>query len=352
MSNASNMMKKYRLPAVIIVVVAIVLLIIAVWMGNNSPTTNDAYVYADTIKVVPQVSGQIVKMPIHDNQAVKRGDLLFRIDPRPYKLQLKQAKAELKALEAQIELTQRSVNAQKFGAGSADAAVAAARAKAEQAAETLERIEPLLKQGYASAQEVAQARAASEAAQAQLEAAIQQSKSATAGVSGVQALVAKKAGAKAQVGLARLKLDFATVRAPFNGRIVSLDTRAGQSVSPKTPVLTLIDTDHWYVIANFRETDLDNIQPGDPVTVYLMSNTDRRFEGVVASIGYAVKPGGGPITPGGLPFIRRTINWVHVSQRFPVRIRINNPDQDLFRIGASAAVVVHHGRDAERPAAN
>ena len=132
---------KIGIPALIIVVVAIVLLVVASWIGNNAPETSDAHVYADTIKVVPQVSGQIVKLPVHDNEAVKKGQLLFQIDPRPYKLALEQAQAELKALEAQIKLTQRSVNAQKFGANSADAAVAAARAKAAQAAETLKRVQ-------------------------------------------------------------------------------------------------------------------------------------------------------------------------------------------------------------------
>jgi len=334
---------KIGIPALIIVVVAIVLLVVASWIGNNAPETSDAHVYADTIKVVPQVSGQIVKLPVHDNEAVKKGQLLFQIDPRPYKLALEQAQAELKALEAQIKLTQRSVNAQKFGANSADAAVAAARAKAAQAAETLKRIEPLLKEGYASAQEVSQARAAQKAAEAQLKAAIQQSKGAAAGVSGVQALVAKKAAAEAQIALAKLKLGFATVRAPFDGRIVSLTTRAGQSVSPNTPVFTLIATDHWYVVANFRETDLAGIRPGTPATVYLMSAPDTRFKGVVASVGYGVTPsGGGSSLPfAGLPYVPKTINWVHVSQRFPVRILVKNPDPRLFRIGASAVAIVH-----------
>jgi multidrug efflux system membrane fusion protein len=340
-TKARGKSRKRPAIAITIAVVAIVLIVIAVWLGNALPQTNDAHVTANTIKVVPQVSGQIVKLPVHDNETVKKGDLLFQIDPRPYKFTLEQAKAELNALDAQIKLTQRSVNAQKFGAQSATAAVSAARAKARQATDTLKRIEPLLKQGYASPQEVDQARAAQKGAQAQLQAAIQQSRQAASAVSGVESLVAKKAGAEAQVALAKLKLDYATVRAPFDGRVVGLNTQAGQSVSPNTPVFTLIATDKWYVVANFRETDLGQIHPGDPVTVHLMSDTGKRFKGVVDSIGYAVKSGDGSFLPGGPPFIRRTINWVHVSQRFPVRIRIKNPDPRLFRIGASAVVTVH-----------
>lgn len=342
MSTPEKTRKHNKLPALFIIVVAIVLLAVALWLNQRSPETNDAYVYADTIQVAPEVSGRIVAMPIQDNQKVEKGQLLFQIDPRPFKLQLKQAQAELDALNEQIMLTERSIDAQKSSAKAAQASVAAAKANARQATDTLNRVQPLLKKGYASPEEVDKARAAQQAAQAQLQAAIQQAHAAQSAVGGVEALEAKKVAAQAQIALAQLKLDYATVRAPFNGRVAGLKTRAGQLASPKTPIFTLIATDPWYVIANFRETELDKIHPGDGVTIYLMSNTHKKFKGTVDSIGYAVKSSeAGLQAPGGLPYVARTINWVHVSQRFPVRIKVDDPDENLFRIGASASVIVH-----------
>ena len=128
----------------------------------------------------------------------------------------------------------------------------------------------------------------------------------------------------------------ATVRAPFDGRVISLKTSVGQFASAMRPIFTLIDTRHWYVIANFRETDLKNIRSGTPATIRLMSDSGKTFEGKVDSIGYGVLPDDGGLVLGGLPKVSRSINWVRVAQRFPVKIMVDKPDPEMFRIGASA----------------
>jgi membrane fusion protein, multidrug efflux system len=329
-----------RLPAAAIALVAIVLLGIVLWRLDHAPSTDDAYVYADTINVVPEVSGRIVELPVRDNQAVRQGDLLLRIDPRPYRAALDQARARLDTLNNQIVLTQRSVNAQQYNADSVEAAVERARAVANQAADTLHRTEPLLAQGYVPADEVDRERTAQRAAQAELSAAMLQAQQASAAVSGVDALVAQRAEVEAQIAIAELNLEFTEVRAPFDGRVVSLRTTVGQFASALKPVFTLIDARHWYVIANFRETELKNVRAGTPSTVYLMSDTAKRFTGVVDSIGYGVLPDDGGTVQEGLPNVQRTINWVHVSQRFPVKIAVRNPDPELFRIGTSAVATL------------
>lgn len=117
---------------------------------------------------------------------------------------------------------------------------------------------------------------------------------------------------------------------------MSLKTSIGQFASAMRPIFTLIDTRHWYVIANFRETELSNIHTGSPATLRLMSDSGKTFTGKVDSIGYGVLPDDGGIVLGGLPRVSRSINWVRVAQRFPVKIRVDNPDADMFRIGASA----------------
>lgn len=342
--RASRRTKK--LPAAAILLFAVVLLCVVLWRLDRAPSTDDAYVYADTINVVPEVSGRIVELPVRDNQAVRQGDLLLRIDPRPYQAALNQAQGRLDALNKQIALTQRSVNAQQYNADSVKAAVERARAVANQATDTLRRTEPLLGQGYVSAEEVDRARTAQRAAQAELNASMLQAQQAAAAVSGVDALVAQRAEVEAQVKIAELNLEFTEVRAPFDGRVVSLRTTVGQFASALKPVFTLIDTRHWYVVANFRETELQDVHSGTPATMYLMSDTGKRFTGTVDSVGYGVLPDDGGVVLEGLPRVQRTINWVHVSQRFPVKIAVNNPDPELFRIGTSAVATLERGNVA------
>jgi membrane fusion protein, multidrug efflux system len=332
---------KRKWPAIALVALTLALLALVVARIDSAPRTDDAYVYADTIEVVPEVSGRIVNLAVRDNQAVKKGDLLFAIDARPYLAALARGKASLAALDEQIALTQRTVDAQKFNAASFRAAVGRAKAAAMQASDTLHRMEPLLPNGYVSAEDVDRARTAQRATQAEWDTAELQARQATAAVSGVDALVAQRAVILAEISVAELNVDYATVVSPFDGRVVSLKTSTGQFASALKPVFTLVDTRHWYVIANFRETELRHIKAGMRATVYLMSNSDIRFDGVVESIGYGVLPDDGGLSIGGLPRIQRSLNWVRVAQRFPVRILIEHPVPSLFRIGVSAVAVLH-----------
>ncbi len=279
MESTPKKAPRSKFPALLVVALALVALVFVIWRVDSAPSTNDAYASADTIDVVPEVSGRIVELAVTDNQAVKQGDLLFRIDPRPYEANLAKAEASLAALDKQIMLTQRSVDAQQFGADSVNATVEKARAAAKQATDTLR---------------------------------------------------------EADIALTKLHLEMATVRAPFDGRVISLKTSVGQFASAMRPIFTLIDTRHWYVIANFRETDLKNIRSGTPATIRLMSDSGKTFEGKVDSIGYGVLPDDGGLVLGGLPKVSRSINWVRVAQRFPVKIMVDKPDPEMFRIGASA----------------
>ena len=310
MESTPKKAPRSKFPALLVVALALVALVFVIWRVDSAPSTNDAYASADTIDVVPEVSGRIVELAVTDNQAVKQGDLLFRIDPRPYEANLAKAEASLAALDKQIMLTQRSVDAQQFGADSVNATVEKARAAAKQATDTLRRTEPLLKEGFVSAEDVDRARTAQRAAEADLNAVLLQAQSAASAVSGVDALVAQRAAVEADIALTKLHLEMATVRAPFDGRVISLKTSVGQFASAMRPIFTLIDTRHWYVIANFRETDLKNIRSGTPATIRLMSDSGKTFEGKVDSIGYGVLPDDGGLVLGGLPKVSRSINWV------------------------------------------
>ena len=340
MESSSKKIPRNKLPALLLVLLAVVVLLVVIWRLDSAPATNDAYASADTIDVVPEVSGRIVELAVSDNQQVKQGDLLFRIDPRTYEMNLAKAEASLAALDKQIMLTQRSVDAQKYGADSVQATVAKARAAAKQASDTLRRTEPLLKEGFVSAEDVDRARTAQRAAAADLNAVLLQAQQAASAVSGIDALVAQRVAVEADIALTKLHLEMATVRAPFDGRVVALKTSIGQFASAMRPLFTLIDTRHWYVITNFRETELKNIHTGTPATIRLMSDSGKTFAGKVDSVGYGVLPDAGGLVLGGLPRVSRSINWVHVAQRFPVKIMVDKPDAEMFRIGASAVATL------------
>ena len=328
-----------RLVGAAILVAALGLAGYTVYDLDHSPRTDDAFVRADTIGVAPQVSGRIVRLHVRDNQAVKQGDVLFEIDPQPYRYALDRARAALDTLEKQIGLTRRDVRAQELAAIAALANVDRAQAQALQAVDTLGRIEPLLAKEYVTAEQVDQARTARRSADAALELARRDAARAAAAVSGVDALVARLGELRAAVATAEYDLQQTEVRAPFDGRVVDLDIAQGEFAATGRRLFTMIDSRTWYVVANFRETALGGMRPGMRAEVYLMTDPGRKFAGVVDSIGFGVNPQEGG-SSNGLPSVPRSINWVRVAQRFPVRIRVENPPADLFRIGASAVALV------------
>src|SRR5207248_813947 len=274
----------------LIIVVSAVIITLYVWgIIERHPRTDDATARANVVGIAPRVSGQIIKLNVQDNQAVKEGDVLFEIDPEDYRLILEKAKAELATLDQQIA----------------------------QAHDTLHRLEPLLPHGFTTADIVDKARTAETTLRAQRE------------------------GAVAAINLEELHVSYCKVIAPFSGRIINLNISAGAHVSAGGPVFSLLDTSKWYVIANFREAEVQHMAPGSESVIYLSSAPNQRFRGKVQGIGLALKPEGEiDLPPSGVPYVKRELNWVRVAQRFPVRIEVENPDQDLFRMGASAVAII------------
>jgi len=175
------------------------------------------------------------------------------------------------------------------------------------------------------------------------EAALRQSRSERAraddAVGQVADMNARVAAAEAAVHAAELDLEFTRVRAPFAGRVVNLNISVGAFARSGVDVFTLVDTGHWYVMANFRETQLRHIPAGAPVDVYLQSHPGRHFRGTVVGLGWAVLPENGT-SVNGLPRVERSLDWIRLAARFPVRIKVEDPDES-FRIGASAVATVH-----------
>lgn len=327
--------------------VAVAVLLAAVtmtWWGLNRldhrPRTQDAYLYADTAGIAPEVSGRIVAMTVHDNQRVRKGDLLFEIDPEPYQLRLKEARAQAQSLLAQIDLTGRQVESQNSGANVANEQVRRAREQLRLAQDNRSRLEPLLGKGYVTEQQVDEVRTNEQTAEVGLAAAVQQAAQAHQAVGDTHSLMAQLEAAQATVGLAERDLRNTRMLAPFNGLVASLSIAEGEFAVSGHSLFTLIKADHWYAVGDFRETELPQIQVGDPATVWLMWSGNRALKGHVESLGWGVRPenGAGP----DLPAVSRTLNWVVVAQRFPVRIALDEAPQDVMRIGATASIRVSH----------
>jgi membrane fusion protein, multidrug efflux system len=378
-----------------VVVGAVAGLLLVTLDTERNPRTDDASVRANFIEIAPEVSGRLVQLPVKDNAFVKQGDLLFVIDPRDYEYALQQALSDQENLNQRIIDTKRKIAAQNSAVQAANAAVhtsttaistagsgvdlakaavsraqanvGAAEAQLKYATNDLHRIEPLLQKQYVTVDQVDQANTAvrvaqgnydqaaaalSEARAQQTQAVLRQQEAddqasesrAKLGqsihvVDTLDILESQQPGLAAKVDRARVDLERCRVVAPFNAYVTNMNISVGAYARPGTPMFTLIDTRKWWVIANYREGKVKNIRIGAPVDVYLMGHPERKFRGLVESIGYGVFPEDGSVVAG-LPNIERTLNWVHLSSRFPVRIRIQNPDADLFRIGATAVTVV------------
>ena len=306
---------------------------------DQRPRTDDAYLQADLVHLAPDVSGRIVELNVRDNQKVHKGDVLFRIDPDPYRMRVDQARAAVQGLEAKLGLTADQVAAQTSKADAAERGIGSAEAQRTLASSTLARMEPLLGRGFVTAQQVDQARTAQRTAQIALQQARLQADEARQAIINTKPTEAELEGARATLALAERDLNKTVVRAPCDGRITALDIAAGEFAATGHPLFTIIDTEHWYAIGNFRETDLAGMEPGQRATVYVLAQPSRPVRGEVESLGWGVASDVSA-TFAGLPHVERTLNWVRIAARFPVRVLLDAPPDDLMRYGATAVIVI------------
>jgi multidrug efflux system membrane fusion protein len=366
---------------------------------NRSPRTDDAEVFANFIGIAPQVDGPIIELAVKDNEFIKQGDLLYRIDPRPYEYALQKANSDQRTLEGQINDERRtiasqvsavgaarantdsaaanvnraaaSVNEAKANVATAQAALDSANAELAYQTNNFHRIEPLLAKEFVTVDQVDQVRTAVTARQQAVEQARSQLLLAHAQVASAEAqqqqtmaaqeqshaqlgqsqhsvltiepLTAQREGRASAVRTAAYNLNNCKVYAPFDARVTNLTISQGAYAHTGQQVFTLIDTRIWWVVANFRETQLHHILPGMHADVYVLSRPTVKYDGIVDSTGYGVLPDNslvGSFTTSGLPDVQRSLNWVHLATRFPVRVRIIAPETEPFRVSESAVVVI------------
>jgi membrane fusion protein, multidrug efflux system len=356
--------------SIAIVAAAVVLGLAVLYQANYYPRTEDAEVFANFIGIAPQVDGPLVRLNVKDNQFVKKGELLYEIDERPYEYTLETSLSEQTALEGQISderrkiaalvsavsVAQENIHSMEASVISAERGVNRARAEWKYANSNLQRLEPLLKKQFVTADQVDKARSLETAdaeALRQAESQLQQAKaevnSASArheqaghAVTTLEPLINQRGAKAAAVKKARYDLGNCRVYAPFDARVTNLTISEGAYAHVGQQMFTLIDARTWWAVGNFREGQLERITPGMKADIYVLSKPNLRFSGTVDSVGFGVTPDPdviGHLQPG-LPDLQRTLNWVHLASRFPVRVRVENPKPDLFRIGESAVVTI------------
>ena len=307
------------------------------------PSTDDATIDADTVRVAAQVGGRVIDIPVAENMAVRKGQILFRIDPVPYQLAVDQAKADLALAEAQLVTQQKAVATQQSAAAIAARQVARATANLDLASRTVARLRPLAARGYVPDQQLDQAETTERDASTSLQQARTQSAAAVTAVDTVAATEATVAARRAALAIAQRHLSDTVVRARHDGLVVGLTVASGEIVAPGQALFTLIDTSDWYAEGNFRETQLEAIKPGDCATVYSLINRNQPIAGMVQGIGWGVLDKERVEVPFSVPYVERSLNWVRVEQRFPVRVLLKTPPPSLARLGASAIIEIRHG---------
>jgi multidrug efflux system membrane fusion protein len=356
-----------RVISVVSIGAAAVAIVVALLQWPTRPQTDDATVRANFVGIAPQVSGHIVELSVHDNQQVNKGDPLFVIDPRPYEIALDRARAALALTRSEVDGLKNGAAGAAAGVSRAQAQLGASAAEVDRlesqlqhADDHLKRLEPLLAQQFVTVDRLEEARTQRDTAAAALagmraqhhaaEAALSQSRTernrAADVVGDLDGINARVAAADAAVHAAELDVGYCHVVAPFAGKVVNLNISEGAFARAGTDVFVLVDTRTWYVVANFRETQLKHIPAGATADLYLQSQPGKHFRGTVVGLGWAVLPENGT-SVNGLPRVERSLDWIHLAARFPVRIQVDDPD-DSFRLGASAVATVRGVLRAEK----
>ncbi|MEX3009541.1 HlyD family secretion protein [Hoeflea sp. TYP-13] len=297
---------------------------------RDHPATDNAYLNANYVWISPQVDGQVADVHVINNQRVKKGDKLFALDSRLYDAQLNDAQANLVLVRQQIEAGKAKVDAAK-------AMVAEQKAAVNTAQEVAKRTKPLVQedvqtvlQGIQAENNLIEARAKLETLQAELVVAEKE-------YGTPETINAQIEQAQAAVDEAQLNMDWTTIIAPADGYVTNFSLRRGDVVQSGDDLFPFVESDRWWIDANFKETNVDRIKPGQPVSITIDMYGDKEFSGTVESIGASSSASFSL-----LPAQNTTGNWVKVTQRIPVRISLEETDPDYpFRLGASSSVEVN-----------
>jgi multidrug resistance efflux pump len=329
-----RMAGSFRFWVLAIVTLLVALIVYYALSEIYTPLTTEAYVQAYVVQIAPQVGEKVVRVHVREGDRVKAGALLFELDTALFKQNVASLEAKLVEVEHQVKQL--------------DADLAAARADHERLvaeadyAALVYRQEQLIFKAESTTErryrEALQKDKATQAAVRQSTSIVQRIQDAlSARISGENAMVAQ---VKAQLAEARLKLDYTQVHAPCDGLITDLQLREGAYVHTGQAAMTLIDTGHWLVIANFRESSLAHLHEGQPAHVALRGLPGQLLEAHISSIGWGVSQGQG-IPSGQLPDVKIPSSWIPPAQRFQVRLTLDNQEEVPLRVGMTGSVAIY-----------
>ncbi|MCL6745933.1 MULTISPECIES: HlyD family secretion protein [Kosakonia] len=270
-----------------------VAIVAAWWMWNfymQSPWTRDGKIRAEQVSITPQVSGSITELKVNDNQLVKAGDVLFRIDDTPYHIAVLNAEAQLARMQTDLAKANNEANRRRH-----------------------------LSQNYISAEDLDTANISVKAAQASV------------------------AAAQAQLAQAQWQLAQTEVKAPVDGWVTNLSTRTGNYATAGQPVFALVDSHSFYVMGYFEETKLRHIHEGAAAKIVLYSG-DVTLQGHVSSIGRAIYDQSVETDSGLVADIKPNVPWVRLAQRVPVRIQFDNLPARLTLVSGTTCTVAIGGQ--------
>ena len=318
---------------------AIVLAIAAYFYvtGGRYVSTDNAYIHADQVNIAPQVGGRVVEVLVRENQAVKKGDVLFRIDPEPLEINVAKAQASLDSVHSLL-------GAARAGFRSAQATVSSAQEALRVNEAQYKRMQELRQRGLVAQKDLDDAANNLANARGTRDSDVAALSKAEGLLGGLPSTPDEQlAGYKmAQVALAQAKLDLehATVRAPMDGTIGKTNLQTGDFLGVGQAAMPLVATEHLWVDANYKETELTNVLVNQPATVEVDTYPGKKWKAHVSSISPA---SGAEFSV--LPPQNATGNWVKIVQRIPVRVSIDDQNAGpILRAGMSAIVEIDTGK--------
>lgn len=321
----------------------IFLVLLVIFAPTANVWTNDAYVQVHYASIAPRISGKIVKMAVTDNQTVQPGTLLVQLDDHDEKVALQEAQAQFEEARAQLAGAQALLDRQPALIDQAEAQVATLQAEIALSQANKRRFDDLARTGAGSVQQRQQADATFAAQQGQLAAA---QAAVTAAQKQTQVLMASQDAAQAAVNAdqanitqAALNLSYTQIKAPLAGSVDALSTQVGNYVSPGMTLMTVVPLDQVYIQANYRETALRHVLPGQKVTIHVDAY-DIDLQGIVEGLPPTTSAIYSPLPPD-----NATGNFTKIVQRLPVKILIL-PGQNLARLlraGLSVETTIHTG---------
>ena len=306
------------------------------WFVVPFESTDDAFIEGYVIPIAPKVPGYVGQLLIKDNQEVKKGDVLLKIDSRDYETSLAQARADLAAARSQLDQSQAQVKVSESKVAQAQASVVAADAENQRAADDLKRYQSVDSSAVSrSAFDAAQSQA--RAAKANLEAARSQAQAAESEVTlskaGVETATAAVQQAEARLRQAELNLSYTQVTAPEDGRVTRRVVEQGAYIQPGQALMAIVPHEYW-VIANFKEIQLTHMRAGQPVAIKVDAYPSHKFMGHVDSI-----QSGSGARFSLFPPENATGNYIKVVQRVPVKIVFDDDPNTQLAIGPGMSVV-------------